>query len=48
MNDTTTPVTIDDRREEVSFEQAIKTLRFALRDRRAQNMIDDIAAKQAH
>lgn len=59
MNDTATPVTIDDRREalrwiianrreEVSFEQAIKTLRFALRDRQAQNMIDDIAAEQAH
>jgi hypothetical protein len=47
MNDTTTPVTIDDRREalrwiianrreEVSFEQAIKTL------------LGDIAAEQAH
>ena len=55
MNDTTTPVTIDDRREtlrwiianrreEVSFEQAIKTLRFALRDRQAQTLLDDIAA----
>lgn len=60
MNDTTTPTTtIDDRREalrwiianrreEVSFEQAIKTLRYALRDRQAQTPLDDIAAEQAH
>ncbi|WP_124982721.1 hypothetical protein [Ralstonia solanacearum] len=59
MNGTTTAVTIDDRREalrwiivnrreEVSFEQAIKTLRFALRDRQAQTLLDDIAAEQAH
>ena len=48
MNDTATPVIIDDRREEISFDQAIKTLRFALRDRQAQTLLDDIAAEQAH
>lgn len=59
MNTTTTPVTIDDRREalrwiianrreEVSLEQAIKTLRFALPDLQAQTLLDDIIAEQAH
>ena len=40
---------IDNRREDISFEQAIKQLRFAMHgDRRAQAMLDEIAAEQAH
>jgi hypothetical protein len=40
---------IEHRREDVSFERAIKKLRVALHgDREAQAMLDDIAAEQAH
>ena len=40
---------IDHRREDVSFEQAIKQLRFAMHgDRKAQAMLDEIAAEQHH
>ncbi|WP_399680217.1 hypothetical protein [Xenophilus sp.] len=40
---------IDNRREDVSFEQAIKQLRFAMYgDRKAQAMLNEIAAAQAH
>ncbi|MCL4778898.1 MAG: hypothetical protein KJ049_01805 [Gammaproteobacteria bacterium] len=40
---------IDNRHEDISFEQAIKQLRFAMHgDRRAQAMLDEIAAEQAH
>ncbi len=40
---------IENRREDISFEQAIKQLRFAMHgDRRAQAMLDEIAAEQAH
>jgi hypothetical protein len=57
MNETTTIESksdalrwfIEHRREDVSFEQAIKKLRVALHgDREAQAMLDDIATEQTH
>lgn len=57
MNETTTIESkrdalrwfIDHRREDVSFEQAIEQLRFAMHgDRKAQAMLDEIAAERHH
>ena len=40
---------LDNRREDVSFDQAIKTLRAALYgDRDAQTLLDELTIEQAH